>query len=65
MIDDLCRFLQGDTESVVDALRARDDARFRGDWQYERAAALRDQLHAIEQVVEGQKIVSQDGWTRT
>ncbi len=59
MIDDLCRFLQGETEAVV--ARVRDEMnRASESLQYERAAALRDQLHAIDRVVEGQKIVSQE-----
>ncbi len=59
MIDDLCRFLQGETESVVKRLR-EDMERASTALAYERAAALRDQLQAIDKVVEGQKIVSQE-----
>jgi len=59
MIDDLCRFLQGETESVVKRLR-EDMDRASTALAYERAAALRDQLQAIDKVVEGQKIVSQE-----
>jgi excinuclease ABC subunit C len=59
MIDDLCRFLQGETESVVERLR-EDMSRASAAMAYERAAALRDQLQAIDKVVEGQKIVSQE-----
>jgi excinuclease ABC subunit C len=59
MIDDLCRFLQGETEAVV--ARLREDMRLASEaMAFERAAALRDQLLAIERVVEGQKIVSQE-----
>ncbi len=59
MIDDLCRFLQGETETVV--ARLRDEmTRASTATAYERAAALRDQLQAIDKVVEGQTIVSQD-----
>jgi len=59
MIDDLCRFLQGETETVV--ARLRDEmTRASAAMAYERAAALRDQLQAIDKVVEGQKIVSQE-----
>ena len=59
MIDDLCRFLQGETETVV--ARLRDEmTRASTALAYERAAALRDQLQAIDKVVEGQKIVSQE-----
>ncbi len=59
MIDDLCRFLQGETEVVVERLSG--DMRLASEaMAFERAAALRDQLQAIGKVVEGQKIVSQD-----
>jgi excinuclease ABC subunit C len=59
MIDDLCRFLQGETETVV--ARLRDEmSRASAGMAYERAAALRDQLQAIDKVVEGQTIVSQE-----
>jgi len=59
MIDDLCRFLQGHTEQVVERLQ-QEMARSAQALEYERAAAIRDQLQAIDKVVEGQKIVSQD-----
>ncbi len=59
MIDDLSRFLQGETEAIVE--RLREDMRLASEaMAFERAAALRDQLQAIDKVVEGQKIVSQD-----
>lgn len=59
MIQDLCRFLQGHTEPVVKRLQVEME-RASASLQYERAAAIRDQLVAIEKVVEGQKIVTQD-----
>jgi excinuclease ABC subunit C len=57
MIADLCEFLDGRTESVVNRLQtameqAAEELRF------EQAAALRDQIRAIETVVEKQKIIS-------
>jgi len=57
IIDDLCKFLEGRTEPIVSRLqtemkKAAEELRF------ERAAAIRDQLHAIEKVVERQKVVS-------
>jgi len=57
MIADLCEFLDGRTESVVTRLQtameqAAEELRF------EQAAALRDQIRAIETVVEKQKIIS-------
>ncbi len=59
MIDDLCQFLLGRTEPVVSRLqtemeKAADDLRF------EKAAAIRDQLRAIENIVERQKVISSE-----
>ncbi len=59
MIKDLCRFLEGRSESVVERMR-EEMARASQALDYERAAAIRDQLHAIERVVEGQKVVLRD-----
>jgi excinuclease ABC subunit C len=59
MIDDLCRFLRGHTEPVVVRLRA-DMAQAAENLEFEKAAALRDQLVAIERVVEKQKVISAD-----
>jgi excinuclease ABC subunit C len=59
MIADLCRFLEGQTDQVVHRLKG-EMARASETQAYEKAAALRDQLFAIEKVVEGQKVVSQD-----
>lgn len=58
MISDLCRFLEGHTEPIVGDLR-REMERASEELNYEKAAAIRDQLQAIEKVVEGQKVVSQ------
>ncbi len=59
MIDDLCQFLLGRTEPIVSRLQtqmqqASDDLKF------EKAATIRDQLRAIENVVERQKVISSD-----
>ena len=59
MIDDLCQFLQGRTEAIVVRMQqemehAAEELRF------EQAATLRDQIRAIENVVERQKVVSSD-----
>ena len=59
MIGDLGRFLQGHSEEVVARLR-EEMARASQALQYERAAALRDQTIAIDKVVEGQKVISQE-----
>ena len=50
MIDELCRFLRGHTEGVVARLKA-DMLKASEDLEFEKAAALRDQLVAIERVV--------------
>ena len=59
MIADLCKFLEGHTESIIARLQ-NEMERASEQMQYERAAAFRDQLTAIEKVVEGQKVVSKD-----
>lgn len=59
MIDDLCKFLQGRTEPVVNRLKAEMMAASEA-MQYEKAAAIRDQLVAIERVVEKQKVISSE-----
>lgn len=59
MIADLCRFLEGRSEAVVEHLKD-EMARASEALAYERAAAIRDQMLAIERVVEQQKVVSQD-----
>ena len=57
MIDDLCKFLEGRTEPVVKRLQEEMLAASEN-LNYERAAALRDQIQSIEHVVERQKIIS-------
>ena len=59
MIADLCGFLEGRTEPVIQRLQA-EMARASGAMEYERAAAIRDQLTAIDRVIEGQKVVSRE-----
>jgi excinuclease ABC subunit C len=59
MIEDLCQFLQGRTEPIVKRLEREMEAASRT-MEYEKAAVLRDQLTAIEKVVEGQKVISQE-----
>jgi excinuclease ABC subunit C len=59
MIKDLCRFLRGQSDSVVE--RLKDEMASASErMEFERAAAFRDQLIAIEKVVEGQKVISQE-----
>ena len=57
MIDDLCKFLEGRTDPILDRLK-RQMAEESGLMNYEKAAVLRDQINAIERVVERQKIIS-------
>lgn len=59
MIGDLCRFLEGRSEPIVERLRAEMAAASDG-LQFERAARLRDQILAIGKVVEQQKVVTQE-----
>lgn len=57
MIDDLCKFLEGRTEPILSRLQS-EMAEAAEAMRYERAAALRDQIQAIQNVVERQKVVS-------
>lgn len=57
MISDLCEFLEGRTEPIVDRLR-REMEQAAEELRFERAAALRDQINAIQRVVERQKVIS-------
>ena len=59
MIDDLCQFLEWRTDPIVSRLqnemeKAAEELRF------ERAAALRNQIQAIDRVVEKQKVISSE-----
>lgn len=59
MIADLCNFLNGRTENIVGRLRLdMESASTKMD--YEKAASIRDQLQAIENIVERQKVVSNE-----
>ncbi|HEY3342968.1 MAG TPA: excinuclease ABC subunit UvrC [Anaerolineae bacterium] len=53
----LCDFLEGKTDLVVTDLQGRMDHAAEA-MQFERAAQYRDQLHAVQHVVERQRIVS-------
>jgi excinuclease ABC subunit C len=57
IIDDLCKFLEGRTEAIIarleNSMQTSSEA-----MNYEKAAAIRDQILAIEKVVEKQKVVS-------
>ena len=57
MIDGLCRFLEGKSDQIVADLEAQMQTAAEA-WDFEQAAAYRDQLAAIQRVIEHQKIVS-------
>ena len=57
MIDGLCRFLEGKADEIVTDLEARMEAAAEK-LDFEQAAAYRDELAAIQRVIERQKIVS-------
>jgi excinuclease ABC subunit C len=59
MIDDLCHFLEGHTDPIVSRMRAEME-KASEDLRFERAAALRDQISAIDRVVEKQKVLSSE-----
>lgn len=59
IIDKLCDFLGGNTEPIVTDLRRQMEAASAG-LDFERAAQLRDQIRAIDQIVEKQKVVNAD-----
>jgi len=60
MIRGLGRFLEGRSEDVIADLEMRmNEAADK--WDFEQAASLRDQLQAVQRVVERQKIVSSTG----
>jgi excinuclease ABC subunit C len=57
MIDDLCKFLEGHTDPILDRLRGQMQL-LSEQMNFEQAAIARDQIMAIEKVVERQKIIS-------
>ncbi|MCE7939898.1 MAG: excinuclease ABC subunit UvrC, partial [Chloroflexi bacterium CFX6] len=57
MIEQLCRFLEGDTASVVDRLRTEMQQHAER-LAFEEAARLRDRVATIEQIVERQRIIA-------
>jgi excinuclease ABC subunit C len=59
VLDDLCHFLEGKTQPVVERLQA-EMTRAAEEMRFEQAAALRDQIRAIDQIVEKQKVISSD-----
>ena len=59
-VDQAVLFLEGRLEAILRGLRAR-MARAAESQEYEKAALMRDQIKAVEAVVEKQKITSADG----
>ncbi len=59
MIDDLCKFLEGRTGPIVQRLQ-QDMENAAENLRFEQAAAIRDQIQAIDRVVEKQKVVSSE-----
>lgn len=57
LIDDLSHFLEGKTENIVARLRAEMEQAAE-ELRFEAAAARRDQISAIDNVVERQKVIS-------
>ncbi|PKO03743.1 MAG: excinuclease ABC subunit C [Chloroflexi bacterium HGW-Chloroflexi-5] len=59
LITDLCSFLDGHTDPIVSRLQREMKAASKS-LNFERAAVIRDQLNAIERVVEKQKVITGD-----
>ena len=59
VVDGVLLFLEGKQEKLLKELRQRMDMAA-GNLEFERAAQIRDQLQAVEKVIEKQKIVSDD-----
>jgi excinuclease ABC subunit C len=57
MIKDVCRFLDGRQEDLLDEFRLK-MAEAAENLQFEQAAILRDRIQAVEKILEGQKIIS-------
>jgi excinuclease ABC subunit C len=57
ILDDLCKFLEGRSEAILERLKNTMQSQSEA-MNYEKAAAIRDQILAIEKVVEKQKVVS-------
>jgi len=57
IISQLCDFLEGKSDEVLADLRQHMEATAEA-WEFEKAARLRDQIRAVEKVVERQRVVS-------
>jgi len=60
MVDDLCEFLDGDTEPVLDKLE-REMTAAAADLEFEKAARVRDRLATVRKAVERQQMVVDKG----
>ena len=58
MVDELCAFLDGDTDEIVRRLQTDMDAASKA-LEFERAARLRDRLSAVAKAIEKQQIVGE------
>ena len=58
-MDDLCQFLEGHTGPIIERMQ-KDMEKASEAMLFEKAAALRDQMQAIEHVVEKQKVISSE-----
>ena len=56
LVEDLCEFLDGDTDEIVRRLQA-DMKAAAGSLEYERAARVRDRLAAVQRAIERQQMV--------
>ncbi|HMD87725.1 MAG TPA: excinuclease ABC subunit UvrC [Anaerolineaceae bacterium] len=59
VIEDLSQFLEGRTGPIVDRLRQQMDTAAE-ELRFEQAATIRDQIQAIDKVVEKQKVISSE-----
>jgi len=59
LIEDLCSFLDGHTDPIVNRLQ-HEMTQAADALNFEKAAVIRDQLNSIERVVEKQKVISSD-----
>jgi excinuclease ABC subunit C len=57
LVDDLCRFLDGDTQPVIDSLEA-EMAEAAEALEFERAARIRDRLATVRKAIERQQMVA-------
>jgi excinuclease ABC subunit C len=57
LVSQICRFLEGKSEEIINDLRTQMTAASER-MEFERAAALRDQIVALERVIERQRVVS-------